>query len=145
MRAEVWAFFTAICWGVGSLLEKRGVKIGGLTPVMGTTIRTAFSLLFLLISSFPFWGQIRTAGTKSISLVAVGGGLLAGGLGIIFLYTGMKLGNLSTVTTVAFCLAPIITTVVSYLVLQEKLSFVQLLGIALCVTGTALVTYFKRG
>ena len=44
MKAEVWAVLTAVCWGVGSLLEKRGVKIGELAPIMGTFIRTAFSL-----------------------------------------------------------------------------------------------------
>jgi transporter family protein len=144
MRAEIWAVFTALCWGIGSLLEKRGVRIGGLTPVMGTTIRTTFSLLLLLAVSFPFWGQVRTAGGRSISLIAVGGGFLAGGLGIIFLYTGLKSGNLSTVTTIAFCLAPVVTTALGYLVLHEKLSSLQMLGIALCVIGAALVTYFKR-
>ena len=41
MRSEYWALMTAACWAAGSLLEKRGVKIGGLSPVMGTAIRTA--------------------------------------------------------------------------------------------------------
>jgi hypothetical protein len=54
MRTEVSAVFTARCWGVGSQLEKRGVKIGGLAPVMGTVIRTTFSLLLLLAVSFLF-------------------------------------------------------------------------------------------
>ncbi len=144
MRAEYWAVLTALCWGFGSLLEKRGVFIGGLTPVMGTVIRTVFSLLFLLAVSFPFWGQIRTAGIKSISLIALGGGLFAGGLGIIFLYTGLKSGNLSTVMTIAFCLAPVIGTVLGYFFLHERLTGVQMIGILLCVTGAALVTYFKQ-
>ena len=73
MRAEGWAIATALCWGFGSLLEKRGVTIGGLAPVMGTVVRTVFSLLFLLALSFPFWAQVKTAGFKSISLIAIGG------------------------------------------------------------------------
>ncbi len=144
MKAEIWAALTALCWGAGSLLEKKGVKLGGLTPVMGTVIRTTFSLLFLLVVSFPFWGQVKMAGIKSISLIAIGGGLLAGGLGIVFLYTGLKTGNLSTVLTIAFCLAPIIGTTLGYFVLHEKLTLAQIVGIALCVTGAALVTYFKQ-
>lgn len=144
MKAEIWAVLTACCWGVGSLLEKKGVKLGGLAPVMGTVIRTTFSLLILLAVSFPFWGQVRTAGIKSISLIAVGGGVLAGGLGIVFLYTGLKAGNLSTVMTIAFCLAPVIGTALGYFVLHEKLTSVQIMGIVLCVTGAALVTYFKQ-
>ncbi|MFH1022949.1 MAG: EamA family transporter [Planctomycetota bacterium] len=143
MRAEGWAVLAALCWGVGSLLEKRGVKIGGLAPVMGAAIRTAFSFLLLLAISLPFWGQVRTAGLKSISLIAIGGGVLAGGLGLIFLYTGLKSGNLSTVMAIAFCLAPVIGTILGCLVLHEKMGSVQMIGIALCVTGAALVIYFK--
>ena len=145
MKAEVWAVLAALCWGIGSLLEKRGLETGGLAPVMGTVIRTTFSLLLLLALSFPFWGQVRMAGIKSLSLIAIGGGVLAGGLGLIFLYTGLKTGNLSTVMTIAFCVTPVIGAVLGYFVLHEKLTSVQILGIILCVTGAALVTYFKRG
>ena len=144
MRAEIWAVLTALCWGFGSLLEKKGVKIGGLTPVMGTAIRTAFSLLFLLAASSPYWGQVKTAGVKSVALIAFGGGLFAGGLGLIFLYTGLKIGNLSTVMAVAFCLAPVVGAVLGFAFLEEKLKAVQILGIALCVVGAAMVTYFKQ-
>ncbi len=143
MKGEAWAVLTAFCWGVGSLLEKRGVKIGGLTPVMGTTIRTVFSLLFLLAVSFPFWSEVRQAGGKSISLIAVGGGVLAGGIGIIALYTGLKTGNLSTVMTIAFCLAPVVGAVLGYLFLNERLTAIQVLGVSLCVLGAGLVTYYK--
>ena len=143
MKAEIWAMLTALCWGFGSLLEKRGVSIGGLAPVMGTAIRTAFSLLLLLAVSFPFWGQVKLAGVKSISLIAIGGGVLAGGLGIIFLYSGLKAGNLSTVMTIAFCLTPVIGTFLGYFVLREDLTPTQVLGIVLCVVGVSLVTYFK--
>jgi transporter family protein len=125
-------------------MEKRGVKIGQLSPVMGTAIRTACSLLLLTILSFPLWGQLRTAGLKSISLIAVGGGLLAGGLGIVSLYAGLKTGNLSTVMTIAFCLAPVIGTALGLFVLREKLSLPQIFGIILCVTGAAMVIYFRR-
>ena len=144
MRAEIWAVFTAVCWAFGSLLEKKGIKLGGLSPVMGTAIRTAFSLLILLAVSFPFLGQLKTAGTKSVLLIAVGGGLLSGGLGIIFLYTGLRSGNVSTVMTIAFCLAPVIGAVIGYFILNERLSPLQVLGVVLCVTGAALTVYFKE-
>lgn len=143
MRAEYWAVLTALCWGVGSLLEKKGVKLGDLAPVMGTTLRTAFALLFLLAVSVPYWGQVKTAGPRAIALIAVGGGLLAGSLGIVFLYTGLKTGHLATVMTLAFCLAPVTGALLGALFLHEKLSLVQGLGIALCVGGAAMVTYFK--
>ncbi len=143
MRAEAWAILTAVCWGVGSLLEKQGVKIGGLAPVAGTTIRTMVSLLFLLVVSFPFWGQFKQAGIQSIALIAVGGGILAGGLGIISLYAGLKTGQLATVMTIAFCLTPVIGTAMGYFILHEKPTSIQVLGIAFCITGAALVTFYR--
>ncbi|MDY6831563.1 MAG: EamA family transporter [Thermodesulfobacteriota bacterium] len=145
MRAELWALLTAACWATGSLLEKRGVISGGLAPVMGTTVRTLVSLAFLTIISFPYWGQVRAAGSKPIALIALGGGILAGGLGIMFLYTGLKHGHLSTVMTIAFCMAPVLGTVLGYLFLNERLSLVQTVGIVLCVAGAAMVTFFKQG
>jgi len=144
MKPEGWAILTALCWGVGSLLEKRGVKIGGLAPAVGTLLRTGFSFLLLLAITLPFWSQIKTAGFKSILLIAIGGGVLAGGLGIVFLYSGLKTGNLSTVMTIAFCLTPVIGAALGILVLQEKLNLLQLLGIVLCITGSVLVIYFKK-
>ena len=143
MRAEYWAILTAICWACGSALEKHGIKLGGLSPIMGAAIRTTFSLLLLLILSYPFWAELKTSGVKSISLIAVGGGVLAGGLGIVFLYAGLKSGNISTVMTIAFCLAPVIGSMIGYFALNEKLSFIQTTGIFLCVIGAALTTYFK--
>ena len=143
MRAEYWAILTAICWATGALFEKQGVKLGELSPVMGTTIRTTASFLFLLIISYPFWHQVKTAGTTSLSMVAIGGGIVAGGLGILFLYTGLKTGQLSTVLTVAFCLTPVFGAVLGALVLKEALSAIQLVGIDLCISGATLVSYFR--
>lgn len=144
MSAELWAVLTAFCWSFGSFLEKRGVKLGDLTPIMGTAIRTSFSLLFLSVLSYPYWGQLKTAGTKSIAMIAVGGGLLAGGLGIICLYSGLKTGNLSTVMTIAFCLTPVIGTMIGYVALNERLSGLQSCGVALCLLGAVITIYFKE-
>lgn len=143
MRAEYWAVLTAACWAVGSSMEKRGVTIGNLSPVTGTAVRTAFSLLVLFVLSLPFLGQLKSAGTKSILLIAIGGGLLSGGLGIVFLYTGLKNGNISTVMTIAFCLAPVIGAIIGYAVLKERLSPMQIAGVVLCIAGAAMTVYFR--
>jgi len=144
MKPEFWALLTAVCWSLGSLMEKRGVKLGNLSPVMGTTIRTAVSLALLSLFSYPHWGQIKTAGIRSISLIAIGGGILAGGLGIVSLYSGLKSGNLSTVMTIAFCLTPVLGAILGVIILREKLTLYQILGVALCITGAALTVFFKQ-
>lgn len=143
MQPEFYAMLTAVCWAVGSLLEKTGVRMGNLTPVMGTAVRTLFSLVLLAFLSRPYWSELRTAGIKPLVLVAAGGGVLAGGLGLIFLYTGLKHGQLSSVMTIAFCLAPVLGVILGVLVLREKLTPLQLAGIVLCVTGAAMTVYFR--
>ena len=143
MRAEFWAVATALCWALGSLLEKRGLKLGQMSPVLGAGIRTVFSLLLLSVLSCRYWGELRTCGTKSILLIALGGGVLAGGLGIASLYMGLKSGNIAIVMTVAFCLTPIVAATAGHFVLKERLSSVQMLGICLCITGAALTLYFR--
>jgi len=125
-------------------MEKTGVKLGNFTPVMGTAIRTVFSLMLLTFLSYPYWGELRSAGAKPVILIAAGGGVLAGGLGILFLYTGLKHGQISSVMTIAFCLAPVLGVILGVLVLKEKLSPLQIAGIVLCVTGAAMTVFFKQ-
>ncbi len=144
MRAEIFALLTGICWAVGSFLEKKGVTLGNFTPVMGTTIRTVVSLIFLMLISYPYWHQVKAAGPKPIILIAIGGGILAGGLGLIFLYSGLKSGNLSTVMTIAFCSSPVIGALIGYLVLHEKLSAMQIVGMIMCLVGAFFTLYFKK-
>jgi len=143
LQAEFYALLTAVCWSVGSLMEKTGVRLGNLTPVMGTTLRTVFSLMLLAVLSRPYWGEMKLAGTRPVLLVAAGGGILAGGLGIIFLYTGLKHGQLSSVMTIAFCLTPVLGVILGVLVLREKLNPLQLAGILLCIAGASMTVLFK--
>ncbi|MDG1806307.1 MAG: EamA family transporter [Pirellulaceae bacterium] len=143
MKPEMWAVLTAICWAVGSVLEKKGVKLGEFTPVMGTTIRTVVSLTLLLVLSFSFWGEVKTAGLRPVLLIAVGGGVIAGCLGIVFLYSALRDGQISIVLTIAFCLTPVIGAILGCLFLEERLGLVQILGIVMCVAGAALVTLFN--
>lgn len=143
MRAEFWAVLTALCWAFGSILEKRGLKLGEMSPVLGAGVRTAISLLLLSALSWRYWGQLRTCGVKSILLIAIGGGVLAGAVGIASLYAGLKSGNIAVVMAIAFCLTPILGATAGHFILKEKLSYVQVIGICLCVTGAALVLFFK--
>ena len=143
MRPEIWAVLTALCWACGSLLEKKGVRLGDFAPVMGTTIRTVISMLLLLALSYPFWGQVKSAGAKPVLLIAVGGGLIAGCLGIVFLYSALKSGQISVVLTIAFCLTPVVGTLLGFFFLEERLKLVQWLGVSLCIAGAALVTLFN--
>ena len=151
MRFEIYALLTALCWAIGSIIEKQGVKIGNISNVMGVTIRTAVSLilliLFIAISGIftqSLWPELKTINMKSFTMIAIGGGLLSGALGIICLYTAMSKGNASTVLVLAFCFAPVFGSIVSYLFLNEKINLIQMSGMLMCIVGAGLTVYFKK-
>ena len=123
MRAEFWAVLTAVCWACGSFFEKKGVKLGGFAPVMGTTI--------------------RTAGLKPILMIAIAGGVFAGALGILFFYQALSLGALSIVLPLAFCLTPVIGVILGGVLLGEKLLPIQYVGITLTIAGATITAYFR--
>ena len=143
MRAELWAVLTAICWAGGAFFEKKGVRLGGFAPVMGTTLRTATSVVLLLLLSRPYWGQLRTAGTQPILMVVLGGGVVAGAMGILFFYKALAGGNLSVVLPIAFCLTPVLGVVIGVLVAREQVTVLQCVGVLLAVAGATLTVWFK--
>jgi drug/metabolite transporter (DMT)-like permease len=55
----------------------------------------------------------------------------------------LKTGQLATVLTIAFCLTPVIGTALGYFFLHEKPTSLQALGIALCISGAAMVTFYR--
>ena len=143
MRAELWAVLTVICWAGGAFFEKKGVRLGGFAPVMGTTLRTATSVVLLLLLSRPYWGQLRTAGTQPILMVVLGGGVVAGAMGILFFYKALAVGNLSVVLPIAFCLTPVLGVVIGVVVSKEQVSALQCVGVLLAVVGATLTVWFK--
>ena len=55
MKPQLLALLTAAAWGIGGYFEKKGLHLGGLSPQMGITIRTAVALVILGAISFPQW------------------------------------------------------------------------------------------
>ena len=62
MKPQLLALITAIAWGSGSCLEKKGLHQGNLSPLMGITIRTVVALVILAVASFPDWKSVPQAG-----------------------------------------------------------------------------------
>jgi len=44
MNPHILALPTAMAWGIGGYFEKKGLHLGGLSPQMDLTIRTAVAL-----------------------------------------------------------------------------------------------------
>ncbi|MCX5784523.1 MAG: hypothetical protein NTX59_02435 [Elusimicrobia bacterium] len=94
MKPVFFAVFTAVCWSVGGFFEKKGLHLGGLSPVIGITIRTGTALLVLGIASYPGWKTLSGAGITPLLYLILGGGVVAGSLGMLSFYTAIGTGEL---------------------------------------------------
>ena len=92
MKPVLFAVLTAVCWSIGGFFEKKGLRLGNLSPVMGITVRTATALLVLAVASFPHWKTLAVAGVTPLLYLVLGGGVLAGSMGMLFFYTGIATG-----------------------------------------------------
>jgi bacterial/archaeal transporter family protein len=139
MKPEVFALLTAICWGVGGYFEKKGLNLGNLSPTMGITLRTATAVIILGIASFPQWKSVSQAGTKALLYMVIGGGVVAGAVGMLCFYTALKGAPLTRVMPIAFT-SPLFGALMGILFAGEPWSWKTVLGLLMTVGGIVLLT-----
>ncbi len=139
MKPQLFALLTAIAWGVGGYFEKKGLHLGNLSPQMGITIRTAVALVILGAVSFPQWKNVPQAGTKALLYMVIGGGVVAGAVGMLCFYTAIKGAPLGKVMPIAFT-SPLFGALMGLLLGGEPLTFKTVLGMLLTVGGIVLLT-----
>jgi transporter family protein len=79
------------------------------------------------------------AGPKPLLYIALGGGVLAGSVGMLCFYVALKGGSLAQVMPIAFT-SPIFGVLMGVLIGGSTLQPRQLIGMALTVGGIALVS-----
>lgn len=139
MKPELFALLTAICWGVGGFFEKQGLKIGHLSPTMGITIRTAIAFLILGAASFSEWKNVTQAGPKALLYMAVGGGVVAGAVGMLCFYTALKGAPLTRVMPIAFT-SPLFGAIMGLIMGTEAFQAKTVIGMALTLAGIVVLT-----
>lgn len=140
MRPEIFALITAIAWGVGGFFEKRGLSLGNLTPQVGITIRTAVALVVLGAVSFPQWKSIPEAGPKALVLMVIGGGVVAGSVGMLSFYSALRGANsLTQVMPIAFT-SPLFSALTALVFGTERLTWQTGIGMVLTIAGIAVLT-----
>ena len=139
MKPQVFALLTAIAWGVGGYFEKKGLHLGNLSPEMGITIRTAVALVILGVISFPQWKTVPQAGSKALLYMVIGGGVVAGSVGMLCYYAAIKGAPLGKVMPIAFT-SPLFGALMGILLGGEPLSFKTVAGMVLTVGGIVLLT-----
>ena len=139
MKPQLFALLTAIAWGVGGYFEKKGLHLGNLSPQMGITIRTAVALVILGAISFPQWKTLPQAGSKALLMMAIGGGVVAGAVGLLFFYTALKGAPLTRVMPIAFT-SPLFGALMGIILGGEPLTWKTALGTLLTIGGIVLLT-----
>ena len=139
MKPQLFALLTAIAWGVGGYFEKKGLHLGNLSPQMGITIRTAIALIILGAVSFPQWKTLTQAGPKAILYMVIGGGVVAGAVGMLCFYTAIKGAPLTKVMPIAFT-SPLFGALMGILLGGEPITVKTVVGMLLTIGGIVVLT-----
>jgi len=128
---------TALLWGATPILEKMG--LAKVDPLVGVTVRSAIVTVGLFFLTL-FLGKGRaliSLDGKTILLFGASG-MMAGLLGMWTYYMALKMEATSKIVPIAACY-PLVTALLSVLVLNEGLSLPRVIGTALIVSGIWLV------
>lgn len=139
MKPQLLALLTAIAWGVGGYFEKKGLHLGQLSPQMGITIRTTVALLILGTVSATQWKSLSHAGPKALLYMIIGGGVVAGSVGMLCFYAAIKGAPLTRVMPIAFT-SPLFGALMGILFGGEPLTLKTVAGMFLTVGGIILLT-----
>jgi transporter family protein len=139
MKPQFYALLTAMAWGIGGYFEKKGLQLGNLSPQVGITLRTAVALVILAAVSFPQWKTVTQAGSKSLLMMVLGGGVVAGSLGMLCFYMAIKGAPLNRVMPIAFT-SPLFGALMGVLLGGEPLTWKVVTGTLLTITGIVVLT-----
>lgn len=139
MNPQLLALLTAAAWGIGGYFEKKGLHLGGLSPQMGITIRTAVALVVLGIVSFPQWKTLPQAGPKALLMMVLGGGVVAGSIGMLCYYAAIKGAPLNMVMPIAFT-SPLFGILMGIVFGGEPLTWKVAIGVILTLAGIITLT-----
>jgi len=128
---------TTLLWGATPILEKTGLS--KVDPLIGVTVRSAIVTagLFLLTFLLGKGKALVELDGKSFFLFGASG-MMAGLLGMWTYYGALKMEATSKIVPIAACY-PLVTALLSVLVLKEAVTLQRVVGTALIVSGIWLV------
>lgn len=135
MRPEVilLLLITAFLWGTTPVLEKIG--LGSTDPLIGVTIRsiavTVALVIYLVLAGKA--RQVFQVDFKTWVIFSVTG-LMAGLLGMLTYFIALKRGATSQIVPIA-ATYPLVTAILSVLILGEHVTFLRLIGTILIIAG----------
>lgn len=142
MRAYVlYAVLAGVAWGAGGYFEKIGLQAMRLPPILGITLRTLVALVILGLVSLPHWRAVSTeAGLRPWLMIAIGGGLVAGSLGMWSFYSALaRSENLGVTLATAFAFAPLAGTVLGLVRRDQHIDLRIGIGLAAVIFGIVIL------
>jgi drug/metabolite transporter (DMT)-like permease len=139
---EAAALFTSVCWSASStFFTKAGQLVGS---VIVNRVRLVVAVVFLVLAhlmlGMPLFSQIETYRWVWLSI----SGILGLVLGDAFLFQAFVLIG-ARLSMLMMSLAPIIASIFGWIILSEKLSFGQIIGILITVSGISVVVLEGNG
>ena len=136
----IYAILAAVFAALTSILAKVGIS--GVESNLGTAIRTAVVLVLSwgIVFTRKKHTGLRTIDKKELLFICLSG--IATGASWLCYYYAIGHGDVSVVVPIDK-LSILVTVAFSYVVFKEKLSKKAFLGLALMVTGTLLMAFFK--
>jgi bacterial/archaeal transporter family protein len=128
---------TTVLWGATPILEKMG--LAKVDPLIGVTIRSTIVTIGLLMITLSL-GKGRAlleVEARDVFLFGVSG-VMAGILAMWTYYTALKAGATSKIVPISACY-PLVTALLSVLILREGITLARVMGTALIVSGIWLV------
>jgi len=137
MRLFIFLFLTTLFWGAAAIFDK--LALGKTSPLAGMLVRQFIltGVLFLIGIGSGRLGGLVTVEWRSVLFFGLSG-ICGGVAGLWTYYHALRLGGASLVVPIT-ATYPLITVFLSWLILQEGLTFSRIVGTALIVVGVWLV------
>ncbi len=141
----LFAIVAGALWGLGGYVEKAGLKMTGIPPIVGITIRTGVALVVLGLISIPAWRSLQPMDSMMTGVaLLIAGGVVAGSLGMWSFYTSLATTeNLGVTLAIAFAVSPLTGTVIGLIRGDQPMDLRLGLGLAAIVGGSLLIQLGK--
>ena len=142
-----YAALAGVCWGLGGYFEKVGLKTLAMPPIAGITLRTAVAVIVLGLLSIPTWKSFTApeGTTNAWLMIILGGGIVAGSLGMWSFYSSLAHSeNLGVTLAIAFALSPVTGTLVGLLRGDQSMELRTTLGLLAIIGGIVLVQFGRE-
>jgi drug/metabolite transporter (DMT)-like permease len=140
---EAAALLTAFCWAGSSLFfTSAGRQVGALTV---NRMRLVFAVMLLMTAHLVLFGRLIPVDVGLDRMIWLGAsgimGLVVGDAGLFqaFILIGPRL------VTLIMSLAPVISTLIAWFLLGERLNLIETAGILIAVTGIVAVVSERGG